>query len=195
MLSLAVTIPLKRRTVKERLFLCKKEKIVKESNQGFYGSIDVNKIYHFSRRPFFTPKRLEKALKTSLYTPSSPIPKEYLRRAVLLRLIERLKKEKGKTVFLSEEFIINDILGEICRYSKKVYIMKDSLPDYAEEIYKKYGTLPFCVSCPVTADYCPSIKECITVSLPEKLYEIYPKEFSPLLIAALIYKENGIMIV
>lgn len=194
MLSLTVQVPLKRKTLKERLHLCPKEKIIKDTFSTYYGEINIYRIYHFSPEPFFTPKRLSKALKETLYTPYSPVPKEYLKRAVLLRLIEKLKKDGGKTVFLGKEFFGTDLLGEICRYSARVYIMSDTLPENAEQIYRKYGTLPLCSAVPVVADFCPDTKEPFTVSLPEELKTICPKEFSPLLFAALIYKENQMMI-
>lgn len=195
MLSLAVTTKQKRRTLRERLHLCSGEKIIKDSFYGDYGEINVYRIYHFSKKPFFTPERLERSLKERLYTPDSPVPEEYLKEAVLLRLIERLKAERGKTVFLSRELCNTSHLGQLCRYCARVYIMNESLPDNAEEIYKRYGTLPLVTSVPVAADYCPDIKEPLNITLPEKFREICPKEFSPLLFAALLYKENGVMII
>lgn len=194
MLSLAVTTHLKRRTLRQRLRLCLNEKIIKDSFCSHYGEINIYRIYHFSKKPFFTPERLEKALKERLYTPDSPVPEEYLKKAVLLRLTEKLKTERGKTVFLSDGLCRSPLLGQLCRYSSRVYIMSDALPDNAEEIYKSYGTLPIVTSIPVAADYCPDIREPFDLSLPKEYEEICPKEFSPLLFAALLYKENGVMI-
>ncbi len=195
MLSLAIPVPVKRKTLKERLHLCPKERIVKDSFSGYYGEINIYRIYHFSPCPFFTAERLSTALNEKLYAPDTKIPEEYLKKAVLLRLINKLKENSGKTVFLSNQFCDTPLLGQLCRYSKKVYIMGDSLPVGVEEIYKKYGTLPQCTHLPVAADFCPDTKEPFEISLPEELRNICPKEFPHLLFAALLYKENGVMII
>lgn len=195
MLSLAIHTPLKRKTLRERLHLCPNEKIVKDSFSGSFGEINIYRIYHFSSQPFFTTERLRKILKERLYMPNSSIPSEYLKTATLLRLLKKLKTTKGKTVFLSREMSITPLLGQLCRYSAKVYIMSDSLPENAEEIYRSFGTLPICTCAPVAADFCPDIKEPFDLNLPEELLTICPKEFSPLLFAALLYKENGVMII
>ena len=61
MLSLAVTTHLKRRTLRQRLRLCLNEKIIKDSFCSHYGEINIYRIYHFSKKPFFTPEvRVEK---------------------------------------------------------------------------------------------------------------------------------------
>ena len=194
MLSLAIPIKLKRRTLKERLHLCPKEKIIKETFCGYYGQINIYKVYHFSSRPFFTAEKLSVALKEKLYSPHTHIPEEYLKTAVLLKLIKKLKENPRKTVFLNNKFRDTHLLGELCRYSKKVYIMYECPPETINDIYKKYGTLPQYTAHPIAADYCPDIKEPLKVSLPEELKDICPKEFSPLLFAALLYKENNVMI-
>lgn len=194
MLSLVTTVHLKRKSLAERLHLCKSEKIIKECHTTAFGQINLYKIYSYAKKPFFTPERLSRSLKERLYDRNAEIPKEYLVNAALLRLTERLKGDRGKTVFLSGDFLNSPLLGQLCRYSARVYIMSDTLPKAHEEIYKSYGTMPLCVSFPVAADYCPDIKEPFTLSLPKELKSICPKDFSPLLFAALIYKENSVMI-
>ncbi len=196
MLSLVVSVPMKRRTLLERLHLCKKEKIIKESHSlETAGEINIYKIYHFSKKPFWDKERLQKALKENLYSSFSDVPTEYLKEAVVLRLIETLKKEKGKTVYLNKSLCDTPYLAQICRYSKRVYIESDTLPPNAEEIYKNFGTLPFLSSCPVGADISPDINIPFFVKLPREVEEIRPKEFSAVLFAGLIFKENGIFII
>ncbi len=195
MLSLTLTVPLKRKTFLQRLYLCRKEKIVKESYSfKTVGEINVYKIYHFSKKSFWEKERLENALKERLYCSFSKIPEEYLKEVTALKLMERLKKEKGKTVYLNKTLCDTKYLPQICRYAKKVYIESQTLPENAEEIYKTYGTLPFLCSEPNEADICPDINTPFCVKLPKEVEEIRPKEFSPTLLAGLIYKENGILI-
>ncbi len=196
MLSLIETIPLKRRTFLERIHLCRKEKIIKESYVlKAAGEINIYKIYHFSKKTFWEKERLENALKENLYCCFSEVPKEYLKEGVVLRLIETLKKEKGKTVYLNKTLCGTPHLPQICRYAKKVYIESESLPENAEEIYKKYGTLPLLCSALPNADIFPDINTPFYVKLPKEVEEIRPKEFSPTLFAGLIFKENGILII
>ena len=195
MLSLALTIHLKRRTFWQRLHFCKKEKIVKESySLKSAGDINIYKIYYFSKKAFWGKDRLETALNERLYCSFSQIPPEYLKEVTILRLIETLKKEKGKTVFLNRTLCDTVYLPQICRYAKKVFIESNALPKNAEEIYKKFGTLPFLCSAPPEADFFPDINTPFLVKLPKEVEEIRPKEFSPTLLAGLIFKENGILI-
>ena len=196
MLSLVINIPLKRRTFLERLHLCRKEKIVKESfNLKTTGEINVYKIYHFSKKPFWEKERLESELRERLYCSYSDIPEEYLKEGVILRLIEVLKKEKGKTVYLNKSLCDTPHLATLCRYAKRVYIESESLPKNAEEIYKSFGTLPVVCSFPANADLYPDISTPFFVKLPKEAEDIRPKEFSPTLFAGLIYKENGLLII
>lgn len=194
MLSLAVTVPTKRKTLREKLHLCPKEKIIKDSFSTIYGEINVYRIYHFSKKSYFTPEKLSQALSEKLYTSSAPIYEEYLKKLVLLQLIEKLKVNSGKTVYLSKEFLNTPLLGEICRYSQKVYIMGELLPNQADSIFRKYGTLPIYTSAPIAADFCPDKKDAFLLSLPEEVKDICPDEFFPLLFASLVYKENSVMI-
>jgi hypothetical protein len=196
MLSLVVGVPMKRRTLLERLHLCRKEKIIKESYfLEKTGEINIYKIYHFSKKAFWDKEKLQKALKENLYCSFSQIPNEYLKEAVILKLIETLKKEKGKTVFLNKNLCNTPHLAQICRYSKRVYIDSDTLPNNAEEIYKNIGTLPFLSSCANGADIIPDTNIPFFVKLPKEVEEIRPKEFSPTLFAGLIFKENGMLII
>ena len=195
MLSLAIPVKMKRKTLKEKLHLCKREKIIKETFCGTYGEINIYRIYHFSAHSFFTSEKLSSFLKERVYDSDTEIPREYLKQAVILKLLNTLKENPRKTVFLNNQFSDTPFLGQLCRYSEKVYIMSDCSTKTLNEIYKKYGTLPQCTTIPVAADYCPDIKEPLKVILPEELQDICPKEFSPLLFAALLYKENNVMII
>lgn len=194
MLSLLIPTPCKRRTFLQKLHLCKKEKIIKESYDTAFGEINIYRIYYFSKQPSFTESRLRQSVKEPLYRPDSPLPEEYLKEALMLRLLKQLKNSSGKTVCLNGDLCDTLHLGEICRYAKKVFTVRESLPENAEEIYKKYGTLPIPTSFPVAADFCPDTREPLSITLPEELCHICPKEFSPLLFAGLLYKENGKMI-
>ncbi|MBR2043154.1 MAG: hypothetical protein IJ946_02315 [Clostridia bacterium] len=194
MLSLATSTHLLRRSFTERLHLCKNEKIIKESHTTAFGQICIYNIYYYSARPHFTTERLKNALKERIFTEKDEVPREYLKEAIILRLIEALKESRKKTVYLSKDFCDTPHLGQLCRYSAGVYMNCDILPDTAFEIYKSYGTLPFCVSAPVATDFCPDLREAFSVNLPHELDEIRPKGFSPTLFAGLIFKENGFLI-
>lgn len=195
MLSLVTSTHLLRRSLKERLHLCKNERITKESHTTPFGEINLYNIYYYSAQPHFTTARLQKALKEHLFTENDDIPTEYLKEAIILRLIDSLKTNRKKTVYLSKDFCDTPHLGELCRYSAGVYIACNSLPDTAFEIYKSYGTLPFCVHAPVAADFCPDLREPFSVNLPAALEQIRPKGFSSALFAGLIFKENGFLII
>lgn len=195
MLSLVVCVPMKRITILQKLHLCRKEKIVKESYSfKSAGEINIYKIYHFSKKSFWNKERLEKALGERLYCAYSQTPTEYLKEIILLRLIEQLKKEKGKTVFLNKHLWDSEHLPIICRYSKRVFIESEKLPAKAELIYKSYGTLPFLCDSVPDADIFPDLSDPVFIKLPKEVEEIRPKEFSPVLFAGLIFKENKIFI-
>ncbi len=191
MLSLVITKQLKRKTAAEKLRLCRSEKIIKEAFSTLYGDITLYTVYHYTKKPFFTTEKMQKALNEELFAPNTKIPKEYLIKAILEELIENLKSTHGKTVCLKKEFCYSALLDQICRYAKRVYTMSPVSEERICFIYKTYGTLPIFSKQPIAADYCPDILAPITVTLPQELEEIRPKEFSPLLFAALIYKKNG----
>ena len=113
---------------------------------------------------------------------------------IILRLIENLKKDTDKVVYLNKSLCDTPYLAQICRYSKKVYIESDSLPENADYIYKNFGTLPLLCSSFPDADYFPDINTPFYVKLPKEVEDIRPKEFSAALFAGLIYKENGILL-
>lgn len=191
MLSLVVTKHVKRKTAKEKLRLCRKERIEKEIFESNFGDITLYTVYHYTKEPFFTPERIGKALKEELFSPSSDIPKEYLVSVVLDELIEKLKRTSGKTVCLNREFCYSPRIDEICRYAKKVYTLFPIPEERINKIYETYGTLPVFSKLPVAADFCPDIKTPFNPTLPKELEKIRPKEFSPLLFASLLYKKNG----
>lgn len=189
-LCLITKHPLKRRSLKEKLHLSKKEKAEYTLYSTSYGELCIYSVYSFSDVNK-TAQKLINTVKERVYTCDSPVFEEYLIKKNASELIKQLKRKKNKTVCINAPYLDQEELEDICAYSRAVYIVGSLLPDCAENIYKKTGVMPTLVGFPKTADFILDTKNIPYVNLPQELSSICPPEFSPLLFASLIYKENG----
>jgi hypothetical protein len=194
MLCLLIENTLKRRSLREKLRLCKTNKAVFRCYDTQYGKITVYTLYSYGNTEK-AKERLYKAVGTALYTPLSPYCKEYLNKAVIIKSIEYFKTNRGKTVFLRNIKPETEHLVELCSLTKALYVSFTLSEGEKRKIYRLCGALPIYAAFTPTVDFIIDENYPIKINLPENLVHICPKEFSPLLFASLIYKENGRLII
>ncbi len=188
MLCLLLKKPIKRKLFK------RKPKVHYDLYSTDWGEICVYRLYYTKNCKKYE-QRLQAVVPHNIYTPHSSIPEEYLQKLSLQILIKKLKKEPNKTVCISCDNISEEELIEICALSKMVYFVGQRLPEFAHNVYKKTGIMPILSSHRVDADFYSETPCCYNANLPAQLLSICPEEFSLILFAGLLYRENGRLII
>ena len=190
MLCLLVKKQLNRRSLKEKLHLCKSNTASFRHFNTAFGEISVYTLYSYKNIDK-AERRLRQSVPFPLYSCDKKADKEYLEKAVLKKGTEFLKNNKRKTVYLSLSKPTLQELIPLCSYSERLYISFPLSDHETAEIYRLCGTLPVYSALRVPCDQKKKKNYPLNVNLPENLRDICPSDFSHTLFASLIYRENG----
>lgn len=189
MLAIIVRKQLIRRSLREKLHLCKKDIASFRKYDTLYGAICVYTLSTYGNIDK-AERRLREAVPYFLYSSSQKADDEYIKRALIETALKSLNKKRKCTVYLTVKPCLNHIIS-LCSMSARLYT---SFPLTEEEklmIFKDCGTLPVFSKIPVPCDLIIDKNMPFEINLPESLQEICPEEFSKVLFCSLIYKENG----